>query len=373
MVTNRGVPVLVALLLGLSGCAGALHSTEAQAASYAPAGGVGSTYFYDQLAPYGRWIDDPPYGWCWTPYDQPPDWRPYTDGCWDYTDYGWTWTSYEPWGWAPFHYGRWLFDPVYGWVWVPGENWAPAWVAWRFDADWIGWAPLPPAADWSPATGLDEHDLGRIPHHAWSFVRFGRLLDRNLRPDLASVARNATLFGRTRDATRFVTREGHVADRGVDRAVVERATGLRIPLLRLVDAPRPSTGHGRRPARGALAMFRPAVHGDLGLSSPPVAVRRRPAPPARSVERQRQAARRRLEATLARDRARLERRQRAEMHGVHRQARVERLQRRQRAERAAFKRHAARQRQVFRGRWDRGVAAPGRGGGHGGGRGRGRR
>jgi hypothetical protein len=21
--------------------------------------------------------------------------------------YGWTWASYEPWGWLPYHYGRW--------------------------------------------------------------------------------------------------------------------------------------------------------------------------------------------------------------------------------------------------------------------------
>jgi hypothetical protein len=49
--------------------------------------------------------------------------------------YGWTWVSYEPWGWAPYHYGRWF---VYGgnWGWWPGPVyvgyrplWAPAYVS----------------------------------------------------------------------------------------------------------------------------------------------------------------------------------------------------------------------------------------------------
>jgi len=26
------------------------------------------------------------------------------------------------WGWAPFHYGRWAYDPFYGWMWVPAMN-----------------------------------------------------------------------------------------------------------------------------------------------------------------------------------------------------------------------------------------------------------
>ena len=50
---------------------------------------------------------DTAYGWSWTPYDVPIDWRPYSVGRWVYTDDGWTWMSQEPWGWATYHYGRW--------------------------------------------------------------------------------------------------------------------------------------------------------------------------------------------------------------------------------------------------------------------------
>ncbi len=43
-----------------------------------------------------------------------------------------------------YHYGRWAFDRGLGWFWVPGDEWAPAWVDWRYGGDNVGWAPLPP-------------------------------------------------------------------------------------------------------------------------------------------------------------------------------------------------------------------------------------
>src|ERR1700682_2804413 len=47
--------------------------------------------FYDQLSPYGNWINYPGYGYVWMP-NAGPDFRPYaTNGNWIYTDAGWTW------------------------------------------------------------------------------------------------------------------------------------------------------------------------------------------------------------------------------------------------------------------------------------------
>ena len=67
-------------------------------------------YFYDQLAPYGQWIEVEDYGPCWRPNDSPPGWRPYTLGRWAYTDEcGWFWVTDEPFGWCCYHYGRWAF------------------------------------------------------------------------------------------------------------------------------------------------------------------------------------------------------------------------------------------------------------------------
>src|ERR1700734_1893031 len=100
--------------------------------------------FYDDLSPYGQWIDYPGYGYVWMP-DAGPDFKPYaTNGHWVYSDEGWIWASDYEWGWATFHYGRWFFDPSYGWMWIPGNEWAPAWVNWRQNSDYYGWAPLGP-------------------------------------------------------------------------------------------------------------------------------------------------------------------------------------------------------------------------------------
>src|SRR6266404_3075854 len=103
--------------------------------------------FRARLSPYGEWVSVGRYGECWRPHHVARTWRPYTIGYWVYTDYGWTWVSEEDWGWATYHYGRWIDDPDDGWLWVPGNRWAPAYVAWRYGDGWIGWAPLPPGVD----------------------------------------------------------------------------------------------------------------------------------------------------------------------------------------------------------------------------------
>jgi hypothetical protein len=105
--------------------------------------------FYENLAPYGQWIDDPQYGYVWSP-NEDGSFRPYyTNGHWVMTDYGNTWVSDYPWGWACFHYGRWTYDPYYGWLWIPGSNWGPAWVSWRYGDGYYGWAPLGPGYEFS--------------------------------------------------------------------------------------------------------------------------------------------------------------------------------------------------------------------------------
>ncbi|MGZ3444424.1 MAG: DUF6600 domain-containing protein [Myxococcaceae bacterium] len=115
-----------------------------------PEGDADVSTFDETLSPYGQWVDTgdgPNDGRAWRP---DPDvvgeeFQPYaTGGHWVYSDWGWTWESDYPWGWAPFHYGRWALTPSWGWVWYPGTVWAPAWVDWRFGGGYIGWAPLPP-------------------------------------------------------------------------------------------------------------------------------------------------------------------------------------------------------------------------------------
>src|SRR5258708_23878540 len=80
-------------------------------------GTVGVDFFYNNLAPYGYWVNRPSYGWVWCPRHIRHGWRPYSSGRWVYSDYGWTWASSEPFGWAAYHYGRFALDPHYGSCW----------------------------------------------------------------------------------------------------------------------------------------------------------------------------------------------------------------------------------------------------------------
>ena len=140
------LPLLVTVL-GL--CLTVLPAPRAQAETE-----VTFDYFYDALAPYGTWVEVEGYGTCWSPSDVDPDWAPYTEGEWVYTDGGWTWLGDEPFAGIVYHYGRWILAGSQGWCWVPGYEWAPAWVAWRDSEEYIGWAPLPPEVVWEPDQGV---------------------------------------------------------------------------------------------------------------------------------------------------------------------------------------------------------------------------
>jgi Family of unknown function (DUF6600) len=132
LLATPGLPVPGADRLGLSGKALAQETIDIDT-------------FYDELAPYGQWVWHPRFGYVWLPEDVSPDWRPYTVGHWVSTEeYGWYWDSPEPFAWAVYHYGRWGYDPDYGWFWVPGDTWSPAWVQWRYDDQYVGWAPIGP-------------------------------------------------------------------------------------------------------------------------------------------------------------------------------------------------------------------------------------
>src|SRR5499427_864354 len=93
--------------------------------------------FYNDLQPYGSWYQDPTYGWVFAPPS--PNYLPYSNGHWAYTDYGNTWVSADPFGWATDHYGRWVW--ANRWVWRPDTTWGPAWVQWRQGDGYVGWAP----------------------------------------------------------------------------------------------------------------------------------------------------------------------------------------------------------------------------------------
>jgi len=130
-------------------------------------GNVSLQTFYDELSPYGTWIQDPQYGYVWRPDVDQSEFRPYyTNGRWAMTEYGNTWVSNYDWGWAPFHYGRWVINSYRQWIWLPDTNWGPAWVDWRSGDGYYGWAPMAP----SISINLSFGRRYSVPEFCWNFI-----------------------------------------------------------------------------------------------------------------------------------------------------------------------------------------------------------
>jgi len=112
---------------------------------------------YADLDDYGGWNDVPEYGHVWYPTNVDVGWAPYRNGHWAWVDpWGWTWVDQAAWGFAPFHYGRWVYAGD-RWGWCPGQVavrpiYAPALVGFVGGAGWgigistgpVGWFPLGP-------------------------------------------------------------------------------------------------------------------------------------------------------------------------------------------------------------------------------------
>ncbi len=117
------------------------------------------TDFHPTLDGHGTWVEDPTYGTVWVPNpaEVGPDFAPYeTAGHWEFDDADYVWVSDYDWGWAPFHYGRWMYGPA-GWFWIPGRVYAPAWVTWRLggpDYWYVGWAPMAPVFYWRAGVAI---------------------------------------------------------------------------------------------------------------------------------------------------------------------------------------------------------------------------
>ncbi|RZJ80025.1 MAG: hypothetical protein EOO47_08920 [Flavobacterium sp.] len=133
--------------------------------------------FYDELSPYGTWIQDPQYGYVWRPDVDQNEFRPYySNGRWAMTEYGNTWVSNYEWGWAPFHYGRWVYNRYNNWVWLPDTVWGPAWVSWRSGGGQYGWAPLGPSINIGINIGRGGY---RVPDMCWNFIPYNNIYINN--------------------------------------------------------------------------------------------------------------------------------------------------------------------------------------------------
>ncbi len=193
-----------------------------------------SGYFYSELAPYGNWIEIDYGVVVWRPTIIRVDWMPYKMGRWVWTYDGWYWDSYEPFGHITFHYGRWFYDDYYGWLWYPDYEWAPAWVEWRYDNSYIGWAPLHPYAFFSVSIGIHFTTVYTTPYYHWHFVNYNHFCHPNVYNYYLGPGYRKRIYSGTKYRTNYIYRDGRVQNRGIDIDYVRTRSGQEIKQRDLV-------------------------------------------------------------------------------------------------------------------------------------------
>jgi hypothetical protein len=145
---------------------------------------------YEDLDDHGSWRRTPENGYVWFPRTTEQGWAPYHNGHWDYIEpWGYTWVDDEPWGFAPFHYGRWVnYEGSWGWVPAAPRSegvvyvrpvYAPALVAWVGGPHFaigigvgggesygsgvnVGWFPLGPREVYVPSYHVSRNYVNNV-------------------------------------------------------------------------------------------------------------------------------------------------------------------------------------------------------------------
>ncbi|MBE2217484.1 MAG: hypothetical protein IAE90_04720 [Ignavibacteria bacterium] len=233
--------------------------------------------FYEQLAPYGEWIQVKPEDigmkpqsvqrnmngspgkidsglrhalassyesngmvYVWKPSTSlavnsiegaEPVYVPYRNGKWVNTNSGWYFKANTPAEETTSHYGRWVNNPEAGWLWVPGRVWAPAWVDWKQNDEYVSWAPLPP----SVYLVKDEMSPSVIDNNNYTIVEKRYFVE----PDVYKYNNNYYLNGERIIVNDFsslvglVLVEGKLINKGPDIGVIRSIYGKEIPLINI--------------------------------------------------------------------------------------------------------------------------------------------
>jgi hypothetical protein len=253
---------------------------------------------YEDLDEYGDWRDDSNYGHVWYPTRVSSGWAPYREGHWDWiSPWGWTWVDDSPWGYAPFHYGRWI---VVGgrWGWIAGPVavrpvYAPALVVFiggggGFGGN-VGWFPLGPREVYVPSYHVSRGYVERV-----------NVSNTNVNVTNVTNVYNTTIINKTTNITNVTYVNRNV--QGAVTAVPQRTFVSAQPVGQArVAVNERDIASAQMTARVAVAPTRESVLGARAntanrVTAPPAAIANRqviakapPPPPPVSFARQQQA------------------------------------------------------------------------------------
>jgi Family of unknown function (DUF6600) len=227
----------------------------------------------EDLDDNGQWQNTPDYGNVWVPTTVAVGWAPYSFGHWAWiSPWGWTWIDNAPWGFVPFHYGRWArwHD---SWCWVPGPRrtrpvYAPAMVAWAGGAPGgagVSWFPLGPREVYVPGYHVSDRyvrtvnvsnttivNQAYITNVYQNHVGNTRYVNATVPGAVTTVPRNVFTSAQPVNTHRMSLPPGQVAHLSVSSAPPAIA-----PIRQSILGGGPTTAFARRPPQALLT--RPVV------------------------------------------------------------------------------------------------------------------
>jgi hypothetical protein len=231
--------------------------------------------YYD-LDDSGTWQNDPDDGPIWIPTAVAGGWTPYRFGHWVWiAPWGWTWVADESWGFAPFHYGRWVLFGGY-WGWIPGPRvvrpyYAPALVGFvgggfgfavGFGSGFSGvaWFPLGPRDVFIPGYRASPRYVQYVNITNSRLVNVAQVTSvyNNYRANSESVSRSYTYADNSRAVT-AVPKDAFVNARPVGSAAVS-VTPEQLVSAKVDDA------HALAPTRASYV----ASNAKAATAKPPV-------------------------------------------------------------------------------------------------------
>ena len=250
---------------------------------------------YEDLDEYGDWSYVAGYGPCWRPRAVVVGWAPYRFGHWVWiAPWGWTWVEDEPWGFAPFHYGRWAFVTG-GWFWVPGPVvvrpiWAPAFVAFvgggagfqfsvGIGGGAVAWFPLAPGEVFVPGYRVSRTYVNNvnITNTRVNLTKVTNVYDTVVVNNQTNLNRVTYVNQHVNGGVTVVSREAFVNAKPVAKNIVQ------VPQREIETAPVTHRVAVEPSRASVLGPGRPAsVKPPAAVMSRPVVARRAPATPPQS-------------------------------------------------------------------------------------------
>lgn len=242
---------------------------------------------YEALDANGSWQNVPDYGEVWVPASVPDGWAPYHYGHWVWIEpWGWTWVDNEPWGFAPFHYGRWAFIGT-RWAWVPGPRvvhpvYAPALVVFVGAGPNVAWFPLGPREVYVPAYHCSPRYVQyvNVTNTRVTNIQVTNVYNNYTRQ--VNVTHVTYVNENVRGSVTAVSHDTFVNARPVAREAV------RVDVAQIHNAPRmaaPPVAPQRQSLVSANNAGHPAPHPPVRVATRPVVAKIQPPPPAVPFER----------------------------------------------------------------------------------------